>query len=148
MARGRVQGAFLSVLRSPGVCVIPPDWDEGWGVGRVDLLALLQAPLPAVDDLEVARAFGAVGEDPVDRLAAIVGTDPTLVRARLSALLDARSAGDLAALLAAHEGELAYLTMVDDGFAAALAAPAVVGAFAPTTHVDGVTRELAARLSR
>jgi subtilisin family serine protease len=33
-----LQAAFLTTLRWPGVCVVPPGWDPGYGVGRVDLL--------------------------------------------------------------------------------------------------------------
>ena len=46
-----IQAAFLAVLRWPGVCVVPPDWDFDWGIGRVDLVPLLAAPLPNADDL-------------------------------------------------------------------------------------------------
>ena len=41
------------MLRWPGVCIVPTGWDDDWGIGRVDLLNLLHAPLPAPGDLDV-----------------------------------------------------------------------------------------------
>jgi hypothetical protein len=141
----RVQAAFLAVLRWPGVCVVPDDWDDDWGIGRVDLLALLQAPLPERADLRSVRAFGA-DDEVVERLAATVGAEPVLVRRRLIALLGSPPPDELAVLLAAHEGELMYLAMADETFAAALAEPLAAGAFPTSIATEGVTAELAGRL--
>ena len=143
-----VQAAFLAVLRWPEVCVVPADWDDDWGIGRVDLLKLLQAPLPAASELDGVSAFGATKVDAVERLAAIVGVEPVLVRTRLAALLGADTPQELATLLAEHEGELVYLTMVDDTVAGSLAEPGAVGAFAATPRLDGVSVELSSRLKR
>lgn len=143
-----VQAAFLAVLRWPGVCVVPADWDDDWGIGRVDLLKLLQAPLPPANELDGVAAFGATKVDAVERIAAIVGVEPVLVRTRLAALLGADTPQELATLLAEHEGELVYLAMVDDTFAGSLAEPGAVGAFAATPKLDGVSVELSSRLKR
>jgi hypothetical protein len=142
----RVQAAFLAALRWPGVCVTTPDWDDDWGLGRVDLVALLQAPLPARNELDAVRAFGSA-DGPAERLAATVGARPTAVRTRLAALLHATDQGDLADLLAAHEGELVYLAMADPAFAIALSEPGAAGAFGPLVTVDGLSDELASRIS-
>jgi serine protease len=143
-----VQAAFLAVLRWPGVCVVPADWDDDWGIGRVDLLKLLQAPLPPANELDGVAAFGATKVDAVERIAAIVGVEPVLVRTRLAALLGADTPQELATLLAEHEGELVYLAMVDDTVAGSLAEPGAVGAFAATPRLDGVSVELSSRLKR
>ena len=139
----RVQAAYLAVLRWPGVCVVPPGWDAGWGVGRVDLPALLQAPLPEADDLARVRAFGTADGGAVGRIAAATGLEPVRVRTRLAALLGAGTPAELTRLLAEHEGELVYLTMADRGFADALS-----GGAGPVPPVDGVSAELGARLGR
>ena len=58
VGRARVQAAFLATLAWPGVCVVPPDWDTDWGIGRVDLVNLLQAPLPAAAASATRRGAG------------------------------------------------------------------------------------------
>ena len=129
----RVQAAFLAALQWPGVCVVPPDWDTDWGIGRVDLVNLLQAPLPAAaaPQLDAVVAAGVRTVAPrlpeggaVERLAATVSGDPVLVRRRLATLLGAASPDELASLLHDHEGELVWLALSDPTFAASLAAPA------------------------
>lgn len=133
VGQARVQAAFLAVLHWPGVCVVPPDWDTEWGIGRVDLVNLLQAPLPsdAAPQLDAVRASGVPVAAPrrpeggaVERLAATVSADPVLVRRRLATLLGAASPDELASLLRDHEGELVWLALADPTFAASLAAPA------------------------
>jgi hypothetical protein len=146
LGAAHVQAAFLEVLRWPGVCVTTPDWDPRWGIGRVDLLALLQAPLPRRADLQDVKAFGA-DDGPFDRLAATVGVRPAVVRTRLAAVLGAADQGELADLVEMHEGELVYLAMTDAAFLAALTEPQAVGAFAPEVAVEGVSEELGARLA-
>jgi hypothetical protein len=141
-----VQAAFLAVLRWPGVCVVPTGWDDDWGIGRVDLLKLLQAPLPPPNELQRVGAFGAVEADAAGRIAAIVGAEPVRVRARLAALLKAGTPQELTTLLAEHEGELVHLAMVDDSFVSSLTEPGAVRAFAPTPKLGGVSEELATRL--
>lgn len=141
----RIQAAFLATLRWPEVCVVPTDWDDDWGIGRVDLLALLRAPLPRPEDLEQVSAFGA-GDDPVERLAATVGANPVRVRTRLTALFGVSKSEQLADLIAAHEGELVYLAMRDEAFVSALT-EAAVGAFATSAPgVGGLSDELASIL--
>ena len=134
VGRARVQAAFLATLAWPGVCVVPPEWDTDWGIGRVDLVNLLQAPLPAAaaPQLDGVRAAGAPAVPPglpeggaVERLAAAVSGDPVLVRRRLATWLGATSPDELAPLLRDHEGELVWLAMSDPAFAASLAAPSV-----------------------
>jgi serine protease len=68
----RIQAAFLTTLRWPGVCVVPPGWAPDYGVGRVDLLALLKAPLPGPQDLVEVGGFGASDDDAVARIAAMI----------------------------------------------------------------------------
>ncbi len=142
----RVQAAFLAVLRWPGVCVVPTGWDVDWGIGRVDLLALLQAPLPTAAELAGVGAFGATGSDAVGRIAASIGVEPVLVRTRLAGMLGADTPEELARLLVEHEGELVYLTVVDGAFVESLARPDGVGAFARAPRVGGLSAELGARL--
>jgi hypothetical protein len=138
---GRVQAAFLATLHWPGVCVVPPDWDTDWGIGRVDLVNLLQAPLPdaSADQLDAVQASGSRAADgaapstgaaaggsvasAIDRLAATVSVEPAVLRRRLATVLGAASPDDLALLLREHEGELVWLAMTEPSFAAALAAP-------------------------
>jgi len=136
----------LAVLRWPGVCVVPAGWDFNWGIGRVDLLALLQAPLPTAAELAQVGAFGATESDAVGRIAASIGVEPVLVRTRLAATLGADTPEELARLLVEHEGELVYLTMVDGSFADSLAQPHGVGAFPLAPRVGGLSAELSARL--
>ena len=124
----RIQAAFLSVLRWPGVCVVPAGWDDDWGLGRVDLLNLLRAPLPTVADLDDVGAFGATADGPVERIAAVLGAEPVLVRRRLATLLGAEDQAQLVTLLERHEGELVYLAMTDESMMSALTEPDAVGA--------------------
>jgi len=143
----RIQAAFLATLRWPDACVVPGDWDDDWGIGRVDLLALLQAPLPRREDLEHVSAFGA-GDDLVERLAATIGANPVLVRTRLTALFGVSTPEQLADLIDAHEGELVYLAMRDEAFVSALVEPAAVKALvASAPDVRGLSRELASILA-
>ena len=94
-------------LALAGVCVVPPGWDPDYGVGRVDLLALLKAPLPGRRSGRVG-AFGhqrrrrgssdrghdqrgsSTGEDPARRTAQGIDHD------------------ELNRTIAEHEGELVY----------------------------------------
>ena len=100
-----VQGAFLATLRQPGVCVVPAGWDQRWGIGRVDVAALLAADLPDVEQAEVTRAAGASAE-PGETLAATLGLEPTAAKSVLAPGVD--------------EGELIYRAMTDPSFAASL----------------------------
>jgi serine protease len=143
----RIQAAFLTTLRWPGVCVVPPGWDPDYGVGRVDLLALLQAPLPEPQDLVEVGAFGASNDDAVARIAAMISADPVRVRIRLAESLKVSTPEELNRTIAEHEGELVYLVLADRTFAESLAQPGSVGAFPPTINVAGVTSELGARLA-
>jgi serine protease len=144
----RLQAAFLTTLRWPGVCVVPPGWNPDYGVGRVDLLALLQAPLPEPQDLVEVGAFGANNDDAVARIAAMISADPVRVRTRLAELLKVSTPEELNRTIAEHEGELLYLVLADRTFAESLAQTGSVGAFPPTINVAGVTSELGARLAR
>jgi hypothetical protein len=143
----RMQAAFLTTLRWPGVCVVPPGWDPDYGVGRVDLLALLQAPLPELQDFLEAGAFGASGDDAVARIAAMISVDPVRVRIRLAELLHASNPDELNRTIAEHEGELVYLALADRAFAESLAHAGAVAAFSPKINTAGVTGELGARLA-
>jgi Subtilase family len=143
----RLQHAFLATLRWPGVCVVPPDWDTAWGIGRVDLPSLLAAPLPAPADLEAVAAFRGPSENAVGRIAAALDADPVVVRTRLAALLRASDPSDLADLLRRHEGELVYLGYTDPAFASAVSSLAGSAPLqAETPGVAGVSGQLATRL--
>jgi serine protease len=143
----RIQAAFLTTLRWVGVCVVPPGWDPDYGVGRVDLLALLQAPLPEPQDLVEVGAFGASNDDAVARIAAMISADPVRVRTRLAELLKVSTPEELNRAVAEHEGELLYLVLADRAFAESLAQPGSIGAFAPQINTAGVTNDLGARLA-
>jgi hypothetical protein len=143
----RIQAAFLTTLRWPGVCVVPPGWDPDYGVGRVDLLALLRAPLPEPGDLVDVGAFGAVHDDAVARIAAMISADPVRVRIRLAELLKVSTPEELNRTIAEHEGELVYLVLADRAFAESLAQAGAIGAFGPKINIAGVTSELGARLA-
>ena len=142
-----IQAAFLSVLRWPGVCVVPPHWDFDWGVGRVDLVSLLAAPLPNPGDLDSVAAFGDTVNDAASRIAYAINADPVLVRIRLAAMLKASDPDQLADLLERHEGELVYLAYTDPRFAAATSSPGDTGAFAPEINASGVSTALGTRLT-
>jgi hypothetical protein len=160
-----LQAAFLATLHQPGVCVRPPDWDDDWGIGRVDLVGLLQAPLPAPAPPPVAGSTTAVppvarsatavlsagaglpppGVDTVVRIARALGRPEAEVRARLGQLLEAADDARLDELLRGHEGELVYLAYADASFAEALSSTSL----APVDlDVHGVSGALAARLRR
>ena len=143
----RIQTVFLTTLRWPGVCVVPPGWDPGYGVGRVDLLALLRAPLPGLQDLVEVGAFGTREDDAVSRIAAMISADPVRVRIRLAELLKVSNHDELNQTIAEHEGELVYLTLADRVFAESLAQPGWIAAFAPKISVAGVTSDLGVRLA-
>lgn len=140
-----VQAAFLAVLRWPGVCAVPADWDTDWGVGRVDLPSLLAAPLPSSDDIRAIAAFQLPTDAAVGRISAALSADPVVVRKRLAALLRAEDTQVFAELLDRHEGELVYLAYADPSFADAVAA--IDGMPSGAFRLDGVSRLLAARLS-
>jgi serine protease len=143
----RMQAAFLTTLRWPGVCVVPPGWDPDYGVGRVDLLALLRAPLPGPQDLVEVGAFGTSDDDAVGRIAAMISADPVRVRIRLAELLKVSNHEELNQTIAEHEGELVYLVLADRVFAESLVQPAAIGAFPPQISVAGVTSDLGVRLA-
>ena len=143
----RIQAAFLTTLRWPGVCVVPAVWDPDYGVGRVDLLALLRAPLPEPGDLVEVGAFGAAEDDAVARIAAMISADPVRVRTRLAELLKVSTHEELNRTIAEHEGELLYLVLADRRFRESLARPGSTGAFAPEINVAGVTTDLGVRLA-
>lgn len=143
----RMQAAFLTTLRWPGVCVVPPGWDPGYGVGRVDLLALLNAPLPEPGDLVDVTAFGAHEDDAVARIAAMISADPVRVRTRLAELLKVSTYEELNNTLAEHEGELVYLALSDRSFARSLAQPDSIGALRAKINTAGVSGDLGARLA-
>jgi serine protease len=143
---GRLQAAFLATLRWPGVCVVPPGWDPGYGVGRVDLLALLNAPLPEPGDLVNVAAFGTHDDDAVARIAAMISSDPVRVRTRLAELLKVSTHEELNQTIAEHEGELVYLVLADRAFAKSLAQPNSIAALRPKINVAGVSGDLGARL--
>ncbi|MGH3983754.1 MAG: S8 family peptidase [Pseudonocardiaceae bacterium] len=124
--RNQVQAAFLHLLRTPGVCVRPPGWDDDWGVGRIDANALLSQPLPDPSAVGGVAAFAAGGaDDPVSRLAALTSTDPERVRGWLAETL---GPDDIDARARRFEGEFAYLLLEDPSFLAGLAMPGF-GAF-------------------
>jgi serine protease len=143
----RIQAAFLATLRWPGVCVVPPGWDPDYGVGRVDLPALLEAPLPGPQDLVDVGAFGTGDDDAVARIAAMISADPVRVRIRLAELLRVSDHDELNRTIAEHEGELVYLVLADRVFAESLAQAGAIGAFPPKINVAGVTGDLGARLA-
>ena len=143
----RIQAAFLTTLRWPGVCIVPPGWDPDYGVGRVDLLGLLNAPLPRPQDLVQVAAFGTAEDDAVSRIAAMISADPVRVRIRLAELLKVANHDELDQTIAEHEGELVYLVLADRAFAVSLAQPGAVGAFPPKINVAGVTTDLGLRLT-
>jgi serine protease len=142
-----LQAAFLTTLRWPGVCVVPAGWDPGYGVGRVDLPALLAAPLPEPANLISVAAFGAQNDDAVARIAAMISADPVRVWTRLAELLKVSSHEELNETIAEHEGELVYLTLADRTFAQSLARPDSAAAFRAKINVAGVSDDLGARLA-
>jgi serine protease len=142
-----LQAAFLTTVRWPGVCVAPPGWDPGYGVGRVDLPALLTAPLPEPADLSSVAAFGAQEDDAVARIAAMISADPVRMRIRLAELLKVSSHEELNETIAEHEGELVYLALADRTFAQSLARPDSPTAFRAKINVAGVSDDLGARLA-
>jgi hypothetical protein len=142
-----LQAAFLTTVRWPGVCVVPPGWDPGYGVGRVDLPALLTAPLPEPADLSSVAAFGAQEDDAVARIAAMISADPVRIRTRLAELLKVSSHKELNETITEHEGELVYLALADRTFAQSLAPPDSPTAFRAKINVAGVSDDLGARLA-
>jgi serine protease len=143
----RLQAAFLATLRWPGVCVVPPGWDPGYGVGRLDLLALLNAPLPEPGDLINVAAFGTHDDDAVARIAAMISADPVRVKTRLAELLRVSTYQELNQTTAEHEGELVYLALADRAFAQSLAQPDSVAAFRAKINTAGLSGDLGARLA-
>ena len=119
-----VQAAFLHVLRRPGVCRRTPGWDDTeYGAGVVDAEALLGEPLPAPFAVTGRRAAAAgAPDDTIGRLAAQTATPADRVAAAIDALFGAGASAD-DAFLRRFEGELVYLSLVDDGFRALLATP-------------------------
>ncbi len=142
-----LQAAFLAVLRWPAVCVVPANWDLDWGIGRVDLVELLKAPLPRPEDLDSMGAFGDEVHDAASRIAYAINADPVVVWTKLAAYLKASDFAELGELLDQHEGELVYLAYTDRGFAEALRNPGGGAAFAPAINTGGVSTALAARLA-
>jgi len=142
-----IQAVFLAVLRWPGVCVVPPHWDFDWGIGRVDLVSLLTAPLPNPNALGSVAAFGDTVNDAASRIANAINARPVLVRTRLAAHLHASDPQQLAEFLDIHEGELVYLAFTDPNFAAATSQPGDVGAFAPGINASGVSATLSSLLA-
>ncbi len=100
---------------------MPQGWDPDYGVGRVDLLSLLTAPLPAPQDLVSVGAFGAGNDDAVSRIAAMISADPVRVKTRLADLLKVATHEELNRTIAEHQGELVYLALADRTFAESLA---------------------------
>jgi serine protease len=143
----RVQAAFLTTLRWPGVSVVPPGWDPGYGVGRVDLLALINAPLPEPADLINVAAFGTHEDDAVARIAAMISSDPVRVRIRLAELLKVATYEELNQAIAEHEGELVYLALADRSFAQSLKGPDSIARLRAKINTAGVSRDLATRLA-
>ena len=143
-----LQAAFLAVLRWPGVCVVPAHWDFDWGMGRVDLVSLLAAPLPDPGSLGSVAAFGDAANDAASRIASAINAEPVFVRTRLAALLRASDPQQLAELLELHEGELVYLAYTDPNFADAVSRPGDIGAFAAKINSSGVSEALGSRLAR
>jgi serine protease len=142
-----MQAAFLATLRWPGVCVVPPGWDPGYGVGRVDLLALQNAPLPEPGDLVRVAAFGTHDDDAVARIAAMIGANPVRVRTRLADLLKVSTHVELNQTIAEHEGELVYLALADRAFVRSLIQPNSLGALSAKINTAGVSDDLGARLA-
>jgi len=136
----RIQTSFLAVLRWPGVCLVPAGWDRDYGLGRVDLLALLQAPLPAPGDLEHAGAFGTHDDDAVGRIAAMIGEDRERIRIRLAELLKVSTPSELDRTIAEHEGELVYLVLADRAFADRVRREDAAAAFPLTIKTAGGDR--------
>jgi serine protease len=143
----RLQAAFLTTLRWPGVCVVPPGWDPGYGVGRVDLLALLNAPLPEPADLINVAAFGAHDDDAVARIAAMISADPVRVQTRLAELLKVSTYEELNQTIAEHEGELVYLVLADRAFAQSLKEPDSIARLRAKIKTAGVSGDLGRRLA-
>ena len=79
----RDQAAFLTTLRWPGVCVVPPGWDPDYGVGRVEPAGFVAGALAGHPDLVEVGAFGASEDDAAARIAAMISVDPVRVRIRL-----------------------------------------------------------------
>jgi serine protease len=107
--KGNVQAALLSLLRAPGVCRVPPQWDrKKWGSGIIDAAALLRAPLPAPHAFAGRRGAVPTPErDPIDRLAASLGRSRADTATAVDRMLGAGASGDLA-LVRRFEGELAF----------------------------------------
>ena len=143
----KIQAAFLAVLRWPGVCVVPPGWPAGWGVGRVDLFNLVTAPLPNLPELDAVDPFGAAANDAASRIAYAINADPVRVRTRLAELLKVSDPQELAEQLELHEGELVYLAYTDPEFASAVASTAETSAVRPAVDTAGVSTSLAEVLS-
>ena len=154
--RGRLQAAFLHLVRTPGSRQ-PPGWDASqYGVGIIDAVALLQAPLPNPDQLAAAPAAAAVAarSAPLDRLHALF---PELSRdelaGRLAKLLDVDQQ-HLNEQLEFYGAELAYLAAEDELVRRRLAAtgPALSGATGRPDRADvlalAASPSLASRIAR
>jgi serine protease len=139
--RHLVQVVFVHQLRSPGVCVRPPGWDDDWGVGRVDAEALLTHVLPDPAAVDGVGAFGAPAEaGTVERLAALTNVAPSRVREWLAETL---GPVDVEARADRFAGELAYLLLEDLSFRAGLAMPGL-GAFSTDAPPEAASPQLQA----
>jgi hypothetical protein len=107
--RRNVQAALVSLLRTPGVCRVPAQWNhQKWGSGIIDAAALLRAPLPAPHAFAGRHGAAPTAErDPLDRLAASVGRPLADVRRCVDRMLGPGASDDLG-LVRRFEGELAF----------------------------------------
>jgi hypothetical protein len=110
--------------------------DPDHGVGRVDLLALLEAPLPEPQDLVAVGAFGTCDDAAVARIAALISADPVRVRIRLAEPLKVSDHDELNRTIAAR-GELKTRPR-RRVFADQLAQTGAIGAAPPKISIAGV----------
>ncbi|MET0460411.1 MAG: hypothetical protein ABW195_14260, partial [Ilumatobacteraceae bacterium] len=140
----RIQATFVELLRRPGICRRPPDWDSGqYGAGVIDAEALLREPLP--EPFAVAgprsRAAGSP-DDTIGRLAAQTAATREAVAGAVDALFGAGSSDD-EAFLRRFEGELVYLAMADPTFRGLVAAPGTAAPGRRSRGLDDATRATA-----
>lgn len=106
--------AFRTLLAGAAVRR-PPNWDDGnYGSGVIDAQALLEAELPAADELIAAGAL-AEPDDAAHRIAAVLGdVDATTVVGQIAAT-SGFTPQATRAWLARNEDEIVYLLMTEPG---------------------------------
>lgn len=116
---GRLQGAFLRLLRTGGARVTD-GWNSAlWGAGIVDAAAMLTAPLPAMEEVEAAAAQANAPAPESVRLGALVNLDGAAFDRALGRRTGVEGE-ELRGIVSRFEGELAYHLLEQPGFRAHL----------------------------